>query len=311
MNNKGQLLAATMMMVSLSSAWAQNDTHTTHTTEDVVTEPMNHDAMPGMNHDGMSGMDEMNMEGMEMNHDTMPDQAPSSGLRDPHAYADGYDFSQFPMRHEAVGIKLGSLLVDRLEAVRADHTTSAAYDLQVWYGGDFDRAVLKAEGDIDDGKVDEASTELLWGHAIAAFWNTQLGLRYDSGEGPNRSWLAAGIQGLAPYWFEVDVTAYLGEEGHTALKLETEYELLLTQRLVLQPRIEADLYGKNAAERGQGAGLSELAAGLRLRYEIRREFAPYVGVEWAGKFGGTADYARDVGLETKETRLVAGVRFWF
>jgi copper resistance protein B len=249
----------------------------------------------------------MDMEDMEMDHGA----APSSGLRDPHDYAEGYDFSQFPMRHEGGEIKYGTLRVDRLEAVRAGGNTIASYDLQAGYGGDFERALFKSEGDIDSGELDEASTELLWSHAVAAFWNTQLGLRYDSGEGPNRSWLAAGIQGLAPYWFEVDATAYVGEDGRTALNLEAEYELLFTQKWILQPRLEADFYGKNDAELGKGSGLSEMAAGLRLRYEIRRELAPYVGVEWAGKFGDTADYARDAGLDTKETRAVAGVRFWF
>ncbi len=298
MNDRNRWFVAAMMMFSLVPAWAQ---------EAATPVP----AMENMQHDAMPGMDEMDMEGMKMDQRAMPEAAPSSGLRDPHAYADGYDFSRFPMRHEAEEINYGTLRVDRLEAVRAGGNTIATYDLQAGYGGDFDRALLKAEGDIDDGKVDEASAELLWGHAVAAFWNTQLGLRYDSGEGPNRSWLAFGVQGLAPYWFEVDATAYVGEEGRTALNLGAEYELLFTQKLVLQPRIEADFYGKNDVERGTGSGLSELAAGLRLRYEIRREFAPYVGVEWAGKFGGSADHARDAGLDTKETRAVAGVRFWF
>lgn len=311
MNNKNKWLAAAMMIVSLSPAWAQNDTQTNHAGDGVVTEPMNHETMPEMSHDSMPGMDEMSMEGMEMDHGTTPDQAPSSGLRDPHAYADGYDFSQFPMRHEGGGLKLGSLLVDRLEAVRADDNTTAAYDLQAWYGGDFDRAVFKAEGDADSGRLQEGRTEMLWGHAVSPFWDTQLGLRYDHGVEPDRGWLAFGIQGLAPYWFEMDAAGYIGEEGRTALRLGAEYELLFTQKLILQPRVEADFYGKDDAKRGIDSGLSGLAAGLRLRYEMRREFAPYVGFEWTGKFGGTADYARDAGLDTKETQVVAGVRFWF
>ena len=137
------------------------------------------------------------------------------------------------------------------------------------------------------------------------------GLRYDSGIAPDRKWLAVGVQGLAPYWFEVDAAAYIGEQGRTALRLSAEYELLLTQKLVLQPRVEANFYGQRDAARELGAGLSSLITGVRLRYEIRREFAPYVGVEWGGKFGGTADYARATGVRAHETRVVAGVRFWY
>ncbi len=206
---------------------------------------------------------------------------------------------------------MGSLLVDNLEAVYRDGDTSAAYDLQAWYGRTYDRAVLKAEGEADGGEFEAARTELLWGHAVAAYWDAQLGLRYDGGEGPNRSFLAFGVQGLAPYWFELDIAAYLGEEGQSALRLEAEYELLLTQKLILQPRVEANAYGKDDTERGLGSGLSDAAVALRLRYEIWREFAPYAGVEWARKLGETEDLARAAGEDTDETRFVAGMRFWF
>ena len=172
--------------------------------------------------------------------------------------------------------------------------------------------VIKAEGEVDNGTLDESSTELLWSHALATYWDTQLGLRYDSADGlDSRSWLTFGVQGLAPYWFELDITAYLGEDGRSALGFEAEYELLFTQRLVLQPRLEANLYGKDDASWGLGAGLSDATVGLRLRYEIRRELAPYIGVERAQTFGGSADYARAAGQSTGDTRLVAGLRFWF
>ena len=137
------------------------------------------------------------------------------------------------------------------------------------------------------------------------------GVGLGMGGGPGRGWLGFGGRGLAPYWFEVDAAAYVGESGRTALRLEAEYELLLTQKLILQPRIETNVYGKRDAARERGSGLSDLAAGIRLRYEIKREFAPYVGIERAAKFGGTADYARAAGEDVKETRLVAGLRFWF
>jgi len=232
--------------------------------------------------------------------------------RDPHAYSDGYDFGPIPRPRFADEQNFAALLVDRFEAVRNDGDTRGLYDLQAWYGRTYDRVVLKAEGEINNGKLEEADTELLWSHAVATFWDAQLGFRYDSrNEGPDRSWLAFGFQGLAPYWFELDITAYLGESGRSALGFEAEYELLFTQKLILQPRLEANVYGKDDPERARGSGLSDITAGLRLRYEIRREFAPYVGIEWAGRFGGTADYVRAAGESTDETRVVAGVRFWF
>ncbi len=249
----------------------------------------------------------------------MKDKAPPDQPRDPHAYADGFTLDSG--RYALPGprqLKMGdehnfaSLLVDRLEYARmTDGSRDAAYDLQGWFGRDYDRLVIKAEGERSHGKLQEARTELLWGHAFASYWDTQLGLRHDSGTGPSRSWLAFGVQGLAPYWFEVDATAYVGEDGRSALRLAAEYEWLLTQRLILQPRAEFNFYGKRDSERDIGSGLSNGVAGLRLRYEISRQFAPYVGVERTEKFGQTADIARASGEKAGETRWVAGVRLWF
>ena len=298
-------------------------------------EGMDHSSMPGMDHDSSmdhSSMDHSNMPGMDhpindtmkhdpaamsggdmtgMSHGSIQGGTAPADARDPHAYSDGFDFGPIARPHMGDEHYFGSVLIDRLEVVRSSDNTSAAYAVQAWYGRDYDRAVLKAEGDIDNSKVQEARTQLLWGHAVTAYWNTQLGLRHDSGEEPGRTWLAFGFQGLTPYWFELNATGYVGEQGRFALNLEAEYELLITQKLILQPRFETDLYSKQDTERGIGSGLSELAAGIRLRYEIHRQFAPYVGMEWTGVFGATADYARNAGLETKETRAVAGVRAWF
>lgn len=324
------MIFAAMMAAGLTPNWAQDaptqeEMPMDHGMDSMDMEGMGYDVVPAMEpastpdsmhdlgHDkeqgGTTSEDMSDMAGMD--HGAMPDESSLPDVRDPHAYAGGYDFSQFPMRHEGSGLKLGSLLIDRLEAVRTDGNTTTAYDLQAWYGGDFDRAVLKSEGDVDSGKLQEGRTEVLWGHAVSPFWDTQLGLRYDNGVDPDRGWLAFGIQGIAPYWFEVTATAYVGDEGRTALRLGAEYELLLTQKLILQPRLEADFYGKRDAERALDSGLSDMTAGIRLRYEIRREFAPYLGIEWAGKYGGSADYAHAEGQETAEARAVAGVRFWF
>jgi len=264
-------------------------------------------SMPGMDHGNMGGVGGMD----HGNASPPPAEAPEQGPRDPHAYSDGYDFGAIPRPRMGDEHSRGALLVERLERAFADEGNATAYDLQAWYGRDYDRAVLKAEGERAGGKLADSRTELLWGHAVARFWDAQLGVRSDGGEGPGRSWLAFGLQGLAPYWFEVEAAGYLGQDGRSALRLSGSYELLFTQRLILQPHFEANLYGKRDPERELGSGLSDLAVGLRLRYEIRREFAPYLGVEWGGKFGDTADFARAAGASTRETRVIAGLRMWF
>lgn len=231
--------------------------------------------------------------------------------RDPDAWSDGYRTGA-GMAHDDMMMadqrNFASVLVDRLERTR-DET---AYDLRATYGTAYDKLVVKAEGEGAEGKVTDARTELLWGHAASAYWDTQLGLRNDAGHGrPGRNWLAFGVQGLAPYWFEVEATAYVGDGGRTALRLSGEYELLITQRLILQPRMEASFYGQRDPAAHVGSGLADASAGLRLRYEINRQFAPYVGVEHSGSFGDTAAYARAAGERPRRTRWVAGVRMWF
>ena len=307
MKNRSMLIVVTVMALGMSRAWAQPPTppavpEMDHSQMDHGK--MDHGAAPAS--DPHAGHD---MGGMD--HGSMQGGSPPPDARDPHAYSGGYDFGPIHPPHMGDMHNFYGLLVDRFERVRTRENSSTEYDLQAWYGRDYDRAVLKAEGEIDDGEHHELSTELLWSHAVAAYWNTQLGVRHDGGIEPSRTWLAFGVQGLAPYWFEVDITGYVGEHGRTALNVEAEYELLLTQKLVLQPRIEANTHGKRDTGRELGSGLSDLTAGVRLRYEIRREFAPYIGIERAGKFGGTADFVRAEGKPAKETRVVAGLRFWF
>lgn len=244
-----------------------------------------------------------------MDHGAMQGGKAPPDARDPHAYADGYGFGRM-QSHMGDQHRLGQFIADRLERAETDDGAAVAYDALAWYGNIYDRVWLKAEGEHENGET-AARTELLWGHAVAPFWDAQLGVRYDSGPGEDRPWLAFGVQGTAPYRFNVEATGYVGEEGRSAVRLETEYEWLFTQRLVLQPRFETNLYGKRDPERGLGSGLANMALGLRLRYEIRREFAPYIGIEYARKFGGTADLARAVGEDADETLYVVGLRFWF
>lgn len=326
MNKPVITIALGVLAIGLSPAWAQEPAAPAKEAGKMEAMPgmdhskMDRGSMPGADQDGKSGtaqdtgqdMGNLNQGGgMDMGSMSMPGGSAPPDARDPHAYSGGYGSGPLPKLRMADEHNFGSLLMDRLERGRTRDNSSTAYDLLAWYGRTYDRAWFKTDGKTDAGRIQDARTELLWGHAVATYWDTQLGVRYDSGVGPDRKWLAFGVQGLAPYWFNVEAAAYVGNEGRTALRLEAEYELLLTQKLILQPRIETNVYGKRDVARGRGSGLSDLEAGIRLRYEIKREFAPYIGVEWAAKFGGTADYARVAGEDAKITRFVAGVRFWY
>jgi copper resistance protein B len=204
----------------------------------------------------------------------------------------------------------GKVLLDQLEWRDIDGNNGLFWDGQAWYGRDFNKLWLKSEGESVSGES-EARVEALWDHVFARWWSVQTGVRHDLGEGPGRTWAAFGMQGLAPHWFEVEATLYVGERGRTAAIFSGEYEVLLTQRLILQPKIELNLYGKDDPENGIGSGLSEGELALRLRYEIRREFAPYLGVTWTRSFGNTADLVRAAGRDASEVQVVAGLRIWF
>lgn len=185
------------------------------------------------------------------------------------------------------------------------------WDARGWIGTDLDRVWLRTEGEREDGRTDSAFAEALYGRAISRWWDMVIGVRNDFRPGPSRTWGAIGVQGLAPYKFDIEATAYFGQSGRTHARFEAEYDLLLSNRLILQPQIEAELYAENDPQRGIGSGLSTVEFGLRLRFEVRREFAPYLGVVWSRKFGDTADFARAEGERIEDTRLVAGIRFWF
>ncbi len=275
---------------------------------------MNHDSMPGMNQNDKTGASQHSGHDMKQNgHESMSMQVTSvtAEARDPNAYSDGYDFGPIPRPQMGDEELLGALLVDRLESATNRGSTAMTYDWQAWFGSTDTRALIRAEGNIENGTFKDARNELLWAHALTAYWDTQLGVRYDSGQGTDRGWLAFGVQGTAPYWIYVEATAYVNEQGRTSFRLETEYDLLLTQRLILQPRIEVNIYSQRDDSRYVSSGVSDFAGGVRLRYEIWREFAPYVGVEWASKFGSAADNLRATGDNAERTLFVAGARFWF
>ncbi len=202
-------------------------------------------------------------------------------------------------------------LFNRLEAWNADPGSGFAWEGQGWLGTDLNRMWVRSEGERVDGVTEAANLEVLYGRATARWWDVVAGVRQDLQPGGSQTSAALGVIGVAPYEFEVAATAYINESGETAARLETEYEILLANRLILQPVVEVSLFGQDDERRGIGSGLSSIEAGLRLRYEIRREFAPYIGVSWEKSFGNTADFARARGEAVDDTQVVVGLRTWF
>ena len=202
------------------------------------------------------------------------------------------------------------VLFDQFEGQAGGGPGGFSWDTKGWVGQDRNRLWFRTEGERAGGRFEQAQTNLLYGRAIARWWDVTAGVRLDTLPDTPRTAVALGVQGLAPYWFEVEASAYVEFTGRTHVRIETEYDLLLANRLVLQPLVEFEVYGRADPERGIDAGLSTGEIGLRLRYEVRREFAPYVGVVWNRKFFGTANYAEAAGGRTSGARLAVGVRFW-
>ena len=151
----------------------------------------------------------------------------------------------------------------------------------------------------------------MYNRTISPFWGAQAGIRYDTNPGEDRGFAVLGIQGLAPYWFESDTALFVSEDGDVSFRGEFEYELLLTQRLILQPRLELNASANDVPEYGLGQGINNTEMGLRLRYEIKREFAPYIGVRWEQLYGETKDIAQRAGENTSNTYFVVGIRAWY
>jgi copper resistance protein B len=283
---------------------------------------MDHASMPGMSPGAMQGMDHSatppkgqgDMTGMGampgMTMGPMQGGSPPPNARSPD-YSDGVGYGSMKGMDMADNASLGMLLIDQLEAFHGRGANGQSWEAEGWYGNDENKLWVRTEGERSRGKLEDGDLEAFWNHNIATYWSTQLGARQDLGEGPKRSWAAFGVQGLAPYWFEVEATGYVGASGRTAARLRADYEMLFTQRLILQPEAEINLYGKNDPQRRIGSGVSDVQFGLRLRYEIRRQFAPYIGVNWVRRIGTTADYARQDHQPILDRQIVAGVRLWF
>lgn len=193
-----------------------------------------------------------------------------------------------------------------------DGQDSLNWDAQGWIGNDDHKVWLKTEGEKPtDGQLEKGEIQLLYSRRISDFFDAQAGVRYDLEPGPERGFGVFALQGLAPYWFEVDASAFVSNEGELSARFEAEYDLLITQKLILQPTAEVNLAAQSVREWGIGSGINDVELGLRLRYEIERSFAPYIGISWERKIGETADFARDEGEDIDNLSVVTRIRFSF
>ncbi|VVN34614.1 copper resistance protein B [Pseudomonas fluorescens] len=267
--------------------------------------------MPGMDHSQMAGMDHSAMQSMD---DGMMQPAAPTESRTPIpplTDADRAAVFTSPGGHRVHDNAINTyFLADKLEWQDADDGSALAWDLSGWIGGDIDRLWLRSEGERSNGKTEDAEIQALWGHAISPWWDVVSGVRQDFKPGAPQTWAAFGLQGMALYNFEAEATAFIGEGGQSALRFEGDYDILLTNRLILQPTAELNVYGKNDAQRGIGSGLANTEAGLRLRYEIRRESAPYIAVTGNRTCDHTAAYARAECDDLSRPPIVIGRQIW-
>ena len=216
------------------------------------------------------------------------------------------------LRREHGSIVTSRILIDQLEARIRNGRDGYFLNAEAWYGGDINKVWLKTEIEGEFGRSPEqAEIQALYSRAIDPWWNLQAGVRYDFRPDPERAYLVLGIEGLAPYWFEVDAAAFVSNTGDISARLEVENDLRLSQKLILQPRIELELTAQDVPEIGVGSGLSTAELGLRLRYEIKPELAPYVGVAYERAFGDTAGFRRAAGDKAGGWNFLVGIRAWF
>jgi copper resistance protein B len=247
-----------------------------------------------------------------------PAPPPAAALSGPKHAADAFWGSEEMQRgrnillEEHGDMPAGRFLVDRAETRVRDGRDGYLLDIQAWYGGDIDKLWLKSEVEgLWGKKLEHAEVQALWSHAIDPWFDLQAGVRFDPQPGPNRSHLVLGIQGLAPYWWEVEGAVFLSNKGDVTARAEAEYDLRITQKLILQPRAEVDLSLQDVPELEIGSGITDASLGLRLRYQISPLVAPYIGVEYERAFGDTRDFRRAESEDPGNLNFVAGIRAWF
>jgi copper resistance protein B len=313
------------LLSSASPALAQSMDHTMHRPADPEATPTPEPSAPAKSADGMQSMPGMDMSTPAPASEPQAaepigtDQTPGSAEPPPIAHdrpADSYWNPSDMATAEAAAMhppaaRYAKLVVDLAEHQFRDGKDGYRWEGEAWLG-DLNRFVIKSKGEgTSGGGLDKAEVQALYSKALDPWWNVQVGFRQDIRPRPARTWATLGIEGRAPYQFEVQAAAFLSDKGQLAARLESAYDQRITQRLIVQPRVEFDLSAQDMPDQRIGSGLSSAELGLRLRYEIRREFAPYVGINWTWAAGRTADYARADGKDTTERSVVAGIRFWF
>ena len=317
-------LAVAALALAGGPVVAQNHSgHENHAQPDVKTETpppitihtppkptMPRIVLPGMEHAGHAKPDT----------DAAPEDAvPPRALTGPRHAADAIwgEEAMAPARRQLArengGMSTGLVMIERLEVRVPTDGDDIGYvwDAQGWYGGDLNRFVVKTEGEGEFGsELEDAEIQALFSRAIGPFFDLQAGARLDF-EPATRTHAVIGVQGLAPYMLHVDAALFLSDRGDLTARFEGEYDQKITQSLILQPRVEVELAAQDIARRNIGAGFSKVEAGVRLRYEIAREFAPYFGIEYEAKLGETADLARAAGEDSGGLKLIAGLRMWF
>jgi len=265
------------------------------------------DSMAGMDHSAMGHGAADEAVGNEP-----PPPAPTDFAADQFYPATTMQPSRDQLRREHGGSTVSSVMLNLGEWQFRDGEDGYRWDGEAWFGGDINRVVVKTEGEGEAGfGIEAGDVQLLYSRAITPYYDLQVGLRQDIQRGPSRTYATVGFEGLAPYWFETEGALFLSDEGELSGRLEGSYDLRLTQRWILQPRAEVNLYAEDIPELGIGLGVSNVELGLRLRYEIRREFAPYVGISFDRKLGDTANMAQALGDDRESVSFVLGIRAWF
>ena len=205
----------------------------------------------------------------------------------------------------------GRALLDQAEWRDTGGSGTFEWQGNAWYGGDINKLLFKTQGEREQGEWEDVRAELFWDRVVSRWWRLQIGARQSFGAGPDRTWAAVGVEGNGPMEVEIEATLYAGEQGRTAARIKIERDLFITQRLILQPELETNWYGTPDRARQLGAGFSDLELALRLRYEIRREVGPYLGIAWQRYFGETADFVRAEDKDSDDLQFLAGLRIWF
>ncbi|HKT86348.1 MAG TPA: copper resistance protein B [Novosphingobium sp.] len=321
------LLALACSLAGPAFAQDAHDGHADH----AEAPPADNQADPSMDHSGMEGMDATEPmpdtmdHSMHMGHAAEPerpaDDDTPGNAPPPPIPTDRAANAVFPPDRMAQSLKgvlremtfrTFALQVDQAEYRVRSGKDGYGFEGQAWYGGDIDRAVVGFQGEGSFGeKAEDIEIDGYWRHALDPWFNLQLGVRHDFRPTPDRTYAMVGIQGLAPYWFEVQGQMFVSSKGDVHTRAMGSYDQRITQRLILEPEVEADFAFQEVPELGIGAGFEKVELSARLRYEVTRMFAPYVGVFWERKLGGTADYARAAGEKASAVSALAGLRVWF